>query len=407
MLRNTSKSKAHTSSSISGASSLYTAQPYQHHQEENHLDTMRLLMLMPLVIIVLLFGSFIAVLSENSVSSPFAAESMKVTRSLDGEGIGRGGSGLRLSRSPEAHQMKKAAIMPLMADKVAADDMGTEGTGVGVGGAVVEHSGNTIGSNFLADLEKNVQKIKDGSVTAERMLVHSGDMSLASHEGKADDLANKIVHLVEGEGKGYVESRSSRSGHGHSPSWSDRRDTKSIRLQLRVASTKFHDIVSKIRQMVEKKSHVISFSTNSRDVTDEYIDSKARADTLEASRNSVKMILSSANSIKDVMTVKDELNRLTEQIESHRKRAMYLQKQASLSSLSVTIDEEANKEQNQKPSTLMWDPFKPLGLASRHLAYLLGVLGDTLVYATVWAFPCTFCWVLIRTFRRNLATHSS
>ena len=76
------------------------------------------------------------------------------------------------------------------------------------------------------------------------------------------------------------------------------------------------------------KDHVLSVSSQSRDVTDEYIDANARADTLSASRDALKTILTRANSVKDVLAVKNELSTMTEQIESHRRKAVYLQKQA-------------------------------------------------------------------------------
>jgi hypothetical protein len=73
---------------------------------------------------------------------------------------------------------------------------------------------------------------------------------------------------------------------------------------------------------------VSSVNINSQDVTDSYIDASARADTLDASRKALKILLGKATNVQDIMEVQRELNALTQQYESHRKRAVHLKKEA-------------------------------------------------------------------------------
>jgi len=185
--------------------------------------------------------------------------------------------------------------------------------------------GTTLGSDLLAMMEQNLDAGKgdDANVAkTKRMLVHSGNISLMSPRGKVNEIADKISNLISKDG--YVEERSESLSYTH---WSGKKDRKTIRMQMRVPSANFHEILDQIQTMVDK-DHVLSVSSQSRDVTDEYIDANARADTLSASRDALKTILTRANSVKDVLAVKNELSTMTEQIESHRRMAVYLQKQA-------------------------------------------------------------------------------
>ena len=208
-------------------------------------------------------------------------------------------------------------------EKVEAEDelMDPEDDGMASSG------GTTLGSDLLAKIEQNLESNSNadgGAASVERMLVYSGQISLKSPRGKVDEIADKISSLISKEG--YIEDRS-ESFITESYGRSDTTYRKTLRMQLRVPRADFHLILDQIQSMVQK-DHILSMSSQSRDVTDEYIDATARADTLSASRDALRTILSRANSVKDVMAVKTELNSMTEQIESHQRRAVYLKKQS-------------------------------------------------------------------------------
>ena len=208
-------------------------------------------------------------------------------------------------------------------EKVEAEDelMDPEDDGMASSG------GTTLGSDLLAKIEQNLESNSNadgGAASVERMLVYSGQISLKSPRGKVDEIADNISNLISKDG--YVEDRS-ESLITDSYGRSEKTHRKTIHMQLRVPRADFNLILDQIQSMAEK-DHVLSMSSQSRDVTDEYIDANARADTLSASRDALRTILSRANSVKDVMAVKTELNSMTEQIESHRRRAVYLKKQS-------------------------------------------------------------------------------
>ena len=189
---------------------------------------------------------------------------------------------------------------------------------------MAKSDGPTLGSELVSNMDQTLEAHKDGDASAsiQQMLVHSGELSLKSPRGKANEIADQISDLIPKGG--YVEDRSESLSYTQ---WSRTKDCRKIDMKLRVPSSDFHRVWNQIQGLVDK-DHVVSVSSKSRDVTDEYIDASARADTLAASRDALKTILTRANSIKDVMTVKTELGSMTEKIESLRRRAVYLKKQA-------------------------------------------------------------------------------
>lgn len=185
-------------------------------------------------------------------------------------------------------------------------------------------SRETMGGDVLEALENHERESTEPDV-AGRMLVHSGHVALQAYRDDLMSLADKIEALVKEEGQGYVEQRSSNNNvHDR---WYGGESRLSVDMQLRVSSKTFHSVVNSIRGMVNEDM-ILSISTNSNDVTDVYIDASSRADTLDASRKALKLLLAKADTVKEVMNVQRELDRLTQEYESQKSRALILKKQS-------------------------------------------------------------------------------
>merc|ERR1712232_914950 len=95
-----------------------------------------------------------------------------------------------------------------------------------------------------------------------------------------------------------------------------------------------------------------------------------------------------------VMDVQRELNRVTQQLESNKSRAMHLKKSAELSNLTIRLKEALPEEDISSPSNdgpKGWDPKDAFKRALKHLSRLLYMFGDVVVYAMVWFIPCFIC----------------
>jgi len=113
---------------------------------------------------------------------------------------------------------------------------------------------------------------------------------------------------------------------------------------------------------------------------DEFIDVTARADVLEAARDSLKTLLSKANTVEDVLRVQQEMNQLTESIESRRQRALQLKKDSEFSTLSLFAEALPTDH-------LPWEPFQMVGLAVKHMSAVGVTSMNALLYLLVWSIP--------------------
>eukprot|EP00550_Attheya_septentrionalis_P009762 CAMPEP_0198282132 /NCGR_PEP_ID=MMETSP1449-20131203/1971_1 /TAXON_ID=420275 /ORGANISM="Attheya septentrionalis, Strain CCMP2084" /LENGTH=393 /DNA_ID=CAMNT_0043978229 /DNA_START=83 /DNA_END=1261 /DNA_ORIENTATION=+ len=246
----------------------------------------------------------------------------------------------------------------------------------------------TLGTDMLHNWEETIQEIKEGAQKVDRMLVFNGDISLLAEPDELDHLTNKIVMIVKKNG--FVENQStSMQTYSSGPRLAngERKKTRIMDLRLRIPSDSFETTVSDIKRLFQKDENdnkrIVRASTNSRDVTEQYIDATARADTLEASLKALQALMARSTTVKDVMEVQRELNQVTQQYESQRSRAKYLQKQASMGSLSVHIEEIVPDEYNIEPND-WWDPAGAVWLGLEHIGTVLGFVGSTVIYAAIW-----------------------
>lgn len=113
-------------------------------------------------------------------------------------------------------------------------------------------------------------------------------------------------------------------------------DRTRIQMTVRVPSEAFSDY--------RARAVALGTVTDSRvwteDVTEEYIDLRARLDNLSSEEESLRRILNEAETIEDIMTVRRELTEVRGNIESLQGRLRYLQDRISYSTLNINIRPE-------------------------------------------------------------------
>lgn len=179
---------------------------------------------------------------------------------------------------------------------------------------------STMGMEILETLDESIKNMPDSTANVKQMLVHHGYLYLEVWKGDLASMAGKVEALATEDGRGYLESRSFSNNSRYG-------SEKSLEVQFRVQSRNFHEIVAAIQELVGQDL-TMNVDVNSRDVTDSYIDASARADTLDASRKALRTLLEKATNVREIMDVQRELNALTQQYESQRKRAIHLKKEA-------------------------------------------------------------------------------
>jgi hypothetical protein len=163
-----------------------------------------------------------------------------------------------------------------------------------------------------------------GAVAQERMVIYNGQISLET--SRIDDTLTRIRALAEGYG-GYVAG-SSRSNYG---------TQATAEITIRVPKDKFRTAI----QEIESYGKLLGENTSSEDVTQQYIDLKARLDNLQKEEQRLSEILKMATTVDDILKVEDELSTVQGEIESLQGQINYLEGNVEMSLISVSLTEPA------------------------------------------------------------------
>ena len=285
-----------------------------------------------------------------------------------------------------------------------------------------ESHNNQLGKAVLEELVKQQQQDEQSKNAkpeyVDRMIVYNGEIIGKVPPTDLDSTVEKIQSMLleEGGGEtsfgtgGYVSSHSVSYLTVPSSRWNTQRSTvnnnnppRRVNLTLRINSYHFLDAVQAIKDLINSvgsegnmKGKVTSLSTNGQDVTDEYVDTTARADTLDSSRKALQILLAKAETVDDVLKVQSELDRLTQTSESLRRRALELKKNSQLSTLTVILEEfveQTTDDGGDAASTMIWTPTDSVSLAMKHMSYAFIYLFDTATYGFVWAIPFIICYL--------------
>jgi len=156
----------------------------------------------------------------------------------------------------------------------------------------------------------------------ERMLIYNAYISLETQDVKGT--LDKIVNLVKSY-NGYVASLSI----------SKQEERTIAEITIRVPKDKFHEAVKKIGEY----GKLLDEQTSSEDITEHYIDLKARLENLKKQEKRLHEILEIAKTVDEILEVEKELERIRGEIESIQGRINYLEKSVEMSMISIRLIE--------------------------------------------------------------------
>jgi len=155
----------------------------------------------------------------------------------------------------------------------------------------------------------------------ERMIVRNGDMSLVVED--VVDVRDEIAQLAV-RFDGYVVSSRISGEEQDMRGW----------ISIRVPDDKFEQTLTELRELAVR---VTSESTDSRDVTEEYVDLQSRLRNAEATESQYLALLEKAEEVEDILRVYDSLSRVRSEIEQIKGRMQYLERTSSMSLISVNL----------------------------------------------------------------------
>lgn len=156
----------------------------------------------------------------------------------------------------------------------------------------------------------------------ERIVIYTARISLETPD--IDGTLSKIRSSAERYG-GYIAG-SSRSTYGMQAT---------AEITIRVPKDVFHRAV----QEIESYGKILDESMTSEDVTEEYIDLKARLSSLEKEEERLHEILDLAGTVEEILAIERELARVRGEIESLQGRIKYLEQSVALSVITVRLVE--------------------------------------------------------------------
>ncbi len=195
--------------------------------------------------------------------------------------------------------------------------------------AAFDDGGGTVGSAEQADpvgstpLEPTARKI----IYEAQIDLNVGDLEAAAEE---------LTTLIESSG-GYLASSeiTGAVGSRRSGSWT-----------ARVPSGQFRNIVDQIAGLGEVQRR----STNSQEVTEEYVDVQARLNNKRREEERLLSLLeNSTSNLKDTLDVERELSRVREELERMTGRLRLLDDLTTLSTLTITMKERLDFNPPQAP----------------------------------------------------------
>ena len=199
------------------------------------------------------------------------------------------------------------------------------------------------------------------STAEERMIVRTGDMSLVVEDviEARDEIAQLAVRL-----DGYVVSSRISGEEQDRTGW----------ISIRVPDDKFDQALAELRELAVR---VTSESTDSRDVTEEYVDLQSRLRNAEATESQYLTLLEKAEDVDDILRIYEKLSQVRRDIEQIKGRMLYLERTTSMSLISVSLTPEATA----KPlARVGWSALEVLKSAARGIV----IFGQWLGTAVIW-----------------------
>lgn len=164
-------------------------------------------------------------------------------------------------------------------------------------------------------------------VAFDAKIIRTGTLELQVARGRFEAATTRLATIAANAG-GFV-SASETSALDDAPRGS---------LTLRVPAAKFDAVVGE----VGKVGDVQALNTSSQDVSGEYTDVASRLKALQAEREQITLVLGRAETIPDILSVRDRLAVVQGEIEQLQGRQKVLDDQTSLSTLAVSLHEKGS-----------------------------------------------------------------
>ncbi len=212
----------------------------------------------------------------------------------------------------------------------------------------------------------------------QRLIIRNGNITVSV--SNTYDARNKILGLVSqmsGDGAFVVSVNESGGGGDVSPY---------INMVIRVPAANFSQTMDNIAGMAAKGT-TPQRSETAQDVTDQYVDVKSRLASMEAARDRLQQIMSSAQNTNDLLQAEQLLTQREADIEALKGRMQYLEQSAALSEITISLQPYILSQ----PVDTSWNPGETFRHAIDQLLNDLRGFADFLITFLVAVLP----WLVV------------
>ncbi|MCX5971282.1 MAG: DUF4349 domain-containing protein [Coprothermobacterota bacterium] len=187
-------------------------------------------------------------------------------------------------------------------------------------------------SGLEAPLDANRQSLSgEGAVSSSygtsgvsERVIKSASLEIEVEKGKLKEVTGRLTLLAEGK-RGYMQSSQLSSGDG----W------QQAVLMIVIPVNEFGATLAE----VEKLGDVLSSSTSGQDVTQEYHDLELDLTHWEAERQSALLLLEKAQTIDEIIKVRQFLEPIDRQLNEIKGRIQFLKGSSDFSKIQVSLTE--------------------------------------------------------------------
>jgi hypothetical protein len=165
--------------------------------------------------------------------------------------------------------------------------------------------------------EESVKPVK--VVDNKRKLIKEGELSFETSDM---DKTTALIHKAVKDTKGYI-AKETQDNYG---------ERARISLVIRVPQDRFDELVNSIASNADTLDRK---NIETKDVTEEYVDTQARLKTRLSLENRYRQLLGQAGKMDDILKIEKQLGGIREEIEAAEGRLKYLNDRVEFSTLTV------------------------------------------------------------------------
>lgn len=219
------------------------------------------------------------------------------------------------------------------------------------------------------------------SYEGDSRIIKNASLTLKVEEGKVKTIADRVQDIARAKG-GYVQSSQMYKGEDYVEAY----------VVINVPESEFESTIKDLEGLGE----VLSLQSSGKDVSQEYYDLEMDLKHWETERQAVLALLDKAQTIDEIIKIRQFLEPIEREINQIKGRLQYLQAKTDFSSIEVNIREKVEEE---KPATSVWGKIWKVFLDS--LTGILAFLAAAVPFLVLGALIALLTWWIVKSVKRK------